>query len=67
VIDGESGLLVERGDVEGLAEAIAYLIDNPEQAAAMGRAAAAFVEKNFTLERFGREHDELYQRVAEMV
>jgi glycosyltransferase involved in cell wall biosynthesis len=67
VIDGETGLLVERGDAEGLAEAIAYLIDNPDQAEAMGQAAAAFVEKNFTLERFGRQHDELYQQVAEMV
>ena len=66
VLDGETGLLVEPGDVDGLANSIAYLLDNPDRAEAMGRAGRAFVETNFALERFGREHDELYQQVVAM-
>lgn len=37
VEDGEDGLLVEAGDVDGLREAIRSLLDDPERAEAMGR------------------------------
>jgi glycosyltransferase involved in cell wall biosynthesis len=37
--DGKSGLLVERSDVQGLANAILHLLDNPAKREAMGQAA----------------------------
>lgn len=35
--DGEDGVLVPFGDTEALAKAIAYLLEHPEEASAMGR------------------------------
>jgi glycosyltransferase involved in cell wall biosynthesis len=46
--DGEDGLLVEFGDVEGLAEAIEALLREPERARAMGRRGRAKVEGRYT-------------------
>ena len=36
VADGETGLLVPRGDAQALRDAIRYLLDHPEQRANMG-------------------------------
>ncbi|MFW5841117.1 MAG: glycosyltransferase family 4 protein [Planctomycetota bacterium] len=41
-----TGLGVRDGDVEGLARAMAWLAENPEQAAEMGRNAARLVDQN---------------------
>jgi glycosyltransferase involved in cell wall biosynthesis len=48
VADGETGLLVEEHDVDGMATAIFSLLDDPERAEAMGRAGRARVEARFT-------------------
>ena len=66
VVDGETGLLVEPGDAEGMANAIAFLLDHPAQATAMGLAARKRALANFTQQRCADEHEELYTRVAEM-
>jgi glycosyltransferase involved in cell wall biosynthesis len=46
VIDGKTGFLVQECDYEAMAERIIYLLENPEIAAKMGRAARAHIESN---------------------
>lgn len=48
VVDGETGLLVERGDVEGLAAAMRYLLENEDDRVRMA-AAARERAKQFTV------------------
>ncbi len=48
VEDGVTGLLVLEHDVEGMAAAIAQLLDDPERAARMGVAGRARVRAHFT-------------------
>jgi len=48
VLDGNSGLLVERGSSDGLAEAILKLLSNPSLRERMGAKGREFVLHNFT-------------------
>jgi len=48
VLEGETGLLVEEHDVEGMAEAMLALLSDPERAARMGAAGRRRVEERFT-------------------
>jgi colanic acid/amylovoran biosynthesis glycosyltransferase len=51
VIDGESGLLVDEGDVEAMAECMIRLLEDPLLAARLGQAARERVETEFAQER----------------
>ena len=51
VVEGETGLLVEEGDVSGMAAHLTALARDPELAGRMGRAARRRVEEHFTMER----------------
>jgi L-malate glycosyltransferase len=51
VTHGVHGLLVERGNVEGLAAALARLLADPVAAGAMGRAGRARVSEHYRLEQ----------------
>ena len=51
VEDGETGFLVPVGDVGAMAERMAWLLDHPEQAAAMGAAGQALVAERFSEEK----------------
>ena len=64
VVHGETGLLVEPGDRDGLRNALAGLIDSPEERARLGRAARRRFEDLFTLERQLRRIEALYLDVA---
>lgn len=66
VADGETGLLVEPGDAEGMANAIAFLLDNPAQATAMGLVARQRALAYFTQQRCADDHEALYTRIAGM-
>lgn len=48
VTDGETGLLVEEHDVDGMADAMCALLGDPARAEAMGRAGRARVKARFT-------------------
>ena len=56
---GETGLLVEPHDVEGMRQAILHLWHNPDEATRMGKEARRLFEKNHTI-------DKLAQRVYDV-
>ncbi len=53
IVEGESGLLVDDGDLPGLAEALRALLADPARAKAMGAAARARMLRHFTEEARG--------------
>ena len=60
VVDGETGILVERGDHEGLAAAISRLLADPHLRERMGAAGRERVRQLFTWERNVARLEELY-------
>jgi glycosyltransferase involved in cell wall biosynthesis len=52
VEDGTTGILVPHGDVEKLAQAIAFLLENPAQAKEMGARGKDRVLRSFSFEQF---------------
>src|SRR5581483_4729335 len=61
VRDGETGLLVPPGDPETLAAAIVQLLENPERAAALGRAGRTLMLQGFTSARTADDVASLYE------
>lgn len=60
IVEGETGFLVERGDSEGLADAIGKLMADPQLRQRMGAAGRARVRQLFTWERTVARLEELY-------
>lgn len=56
----ETGYLVSRGDIDGMADATARLLTQPQARAAMGEAGRAFVQKDFTLHALAERHERFY-------
>jgi glycosyltransferase involved in cell wall biosynthesis len=65
VIDGVTGLLVEPGDVQGLAATLRTLALAPERARAMGQAGRERAESAFDRRRVLTEEVDAYRRLAE--
>jgi len=63
--DGCTGLLVEAGNVAGLAEALAQLIRDPDLRAKLGRAGRARFEERFTAEAAVERYTGLYRGLLE--
>ncbi len=63
VVHGETGLLVPPGDGRALAEAMGWLFERPEQAAAFGQAARRRVAERFELSRMVRQYETVYDRL----
>jgi glycosyltransferase involved in cell wall biosynthesis len=63
VMEGETGLLVPPGDGPALAEAIGWLLDRPEQAAAFGHAGRRRVVERFELSRMVKQYEAVYDRL----
>ncbi|MNK67249.1 GDP-mannose-dependent alpha-(1-6)-phosphatidylinositol monomannoside mannosyltransferase [compost metagenome] len=57
VINGETGFLVKENDIDAMANAIIYLIENPERAKLMGAKGRDFVNQNFSM----RSHLEILE------
>jgi glycosyltransferase involved in cell wall biosynthesis len=55
VIEGETGILVDPGDVTALREAIRYLLAHPEEASRMGRNARQRIEEQQNLDLYVQE------------
>ena len=64
VLDGETGILVEEGDVEGMGEAIANLARNTKQWIEFGRAGRSHIEKNFNLSTQIEKQIDVYEEVS---
>ena len=67
VRDGETGLIFPRRDPAALAAAMERLMDRPGERAAMGAAALALYEKEFTGAAFARRVEEVYRQVLKGV
>jgi len=64
VDEGRSGLLVPPGQPPALAEAILALQRDPVRRRAMGETGKALAAAKFSAERYVRDVDNLYQRLA---
>jgi glycosyltransferase involved in cell wall biosynthesis len=60
VEDGRTGLLVPTADTAALADALARVLDRPNEAAAMGARGRVRVREHFTLTRTTRALEDLY-------
>ena len=63
VVDGETGLLVPPRDPDGLAQAIARLLRDPELWRTMGQAGRRRVEQHFSVEQMVRQTERLYEEL----
>jgi glycosyltransferase involved in cell wall biosynthesis len=63
VVHKETGILVERQDPEEIAEAIIYLIENPEERIKMGRAAFEHYRTRYTQEHHIDQMIKLFKEV----
>jgi glycosyltransferase involved in cell wall biosynthesis len=58
--DGETGLLVPPGDTGAIATGVARLLDDPELACRLGRAAQTAIRERFSVDRMVRATEQLY-------
>ena len=63
--DGENGILVDFFNPSGLADAIDYMLKNPEHAKTMGQRARRDIEANYELERCVSKHINLINAVID--
>ena len=61
---GQTGLLVEAGDVEGMRQAILHLWRNPEEARRMGQTARRRFEENHTMDHLAQRVYSIAQQVV---
>lgn len=64
ITDGENGLLVEPGDVEGMAKAVTDLLQDVEKRTALAESGRELVETSYSLDQVRRVED-LYRRILE--
>lgn len=64
VLHEENGLMVEPNDFQGLHRALLRLIDRPEMAANLGRAARESVQARYSVETVTEQYVELFCRMA---
>ena len=64
VAEGETGLLVDRDDVDGLTAASLALLADAAQARELGDAARVRAEDRFGFERYVDEHESLYRELV---
>ena len=63
IIPNKTGLLVPPQNPQKLAEAIRWVIENPQKRIAMGKAARKFAEKEFPIEKIVQNHLDIYEEL----
>lgn len=63
ITDGENGMLTTMGDAEGLARQVVFLLENPETAARLGKAAFEHVRQKFKASFGARKIESVYRNV----
>jgi glycosyltransferase involved in cell wall biosynthesis len=63
VAEGQSALLVDERDVEGLADAIRFFMESPQAVETFGAAGRAFVTENFSIASQVEGLERIYDRV----
>lgn len=62
VADNKTGYLVDEYDVDGMAEKMCAILDNPEKSKSMGKAARKFILKNLTMDNhIGKINQVIYE------
>jgi glycosyltransferase involved in cell wall biosynthesis len=65
VVDGETGFLVEPGQVDALAGKLAWILSHPSEARTMGRKAREFARGFFSAESYVSDYRRLLEQAAE--
>jgi glycosyltransferase involved in cell wall biosynthesis len=63
VVHGQTGLLLERDDEDGLADALRDLLERPAKRQLLGNAAHVWIEQNFTMSRVAQAYATFYEQV----
>jgi len=63
MVDGKTGIMVDIGNAEGMAEAILTLLEDKELARRMGEEGRRWVEERFSVERMVRETERVYEEL----
>src|SRR6267378_4515245 len=63
---GKEGLIVRPGDVQGLSNSMAYLLENREARLSMGMAAAQRARENYDVSTMVQAYEELYEDVVNL-
>lgn len=63
-LDGETGFLVQPGDLDDLTDKLLLLADTPHLRQRLGKTGQAFVEENFSVERMVDDLQALYLKLA---
>lgn len=61
VQDGVTGLLVEKDTVDSLAEALRYLLENPDVSMTMGQKARIRARERFSMQKLSASYDAVYR------
>lgn len=64
VQDGQNGILVDKENVEQLRDALASLVANPSQRAAMGGQGRKRIEQEFTMARMVQKYEGIYAQIT---
>lgn len=64
VLHQQTGLILRAGDVQGLVEAIAYLLDHPQLAQEIGDAARRQAQDVFSLDKTADAYDKIYHKLS---
>ena len=65
IVDGKTGLLINVGDVEQLAKAILFLLNNEGEIEKMGSIGRQYVKYNFSIEKVVEKLEKVYEEVVE--
>lgn len=65
IIDGKTGILIEKNDVEGLAAALCHLRDHPEQRCLLGQQARNRAVDQFTVGSMTQRYEQLWRSLVD--